>query len=67
MCYTPSPPPPAGESKLLALIRQASSTEQVQAALDVVRWDKMVRARLRQNAHLSPYVTNALLKVCCSH
>jgi len=56
--------PITGEDKLLALIRQAGSGDQVQAALDLVLWDRMNRARLHQLAHISTHVTRALLKVC---
>lgn len=55
--------PTTGEGKLLALIWQAGSGDQVQAALDLVRWDRMNRARLHQVAHISTHVTRALLKV----
>lgn len=52
-----------GESKLVELVQQASTADQVQSALDVMLWDKTIRMRMCQYKHLSPIVINALLKV----
>jgi hypothetical protein len=55
----------ADEANLLVLISRAHKPDQVQAALTLLRWDKMVRARQqRRYAHLSPTAIRALLKVC---
>ena len=49
---------------MMLLVSSARGPEQVQAAMDLLRWDKMVRARQqRRYAPFSPHATRALLRV----
>lgn len=53
---------------MLLLVNAAHSAEQVTAAMALLRWDKMVRARQQQRyASFTPHATRALLKVSIKH
>lgn len=57
---------PADEENLLVLFNHAHKPDQVQTALDLLRWDKMVRARQQMRyKHFSPAAIRMLLKVSC--
>jgi hypothetical protein len=52
------------EDNLLVLINSARTADQVKAALHMLRWDKMVRARQQQRySHYTSKATRALLRV----
>lgn len=52
------------EDNLLVLMNSARTADQVKAALDMLRWDKMVRARQQQRySHYSTKTIRALLRV----